>query len=405
MANRLLKILLPLALLALLTWLGFWFSENYAWRSKEIRGGFSLEARRNPLLAAERFLQRLGRHSSSVSGRGVLHAPPQDQGLLLVRDLGPSLPPLREEALLEWVADGNELIFSLSHIPAADSNTNSLLRRLGVRLIEIEKPQNELDKPKDDVVKVTDEIETLHLDLEKKRLLVLDEEREAGWSIGTDEGYYLLGFEWGKGAITVMSDLRFLENTRIDAHDHALFLSELVGESQHIWLVYDTQMPSLWNLIWQRAPYPVMIAGLLLLAALWRLGERSGPILQIGDNSRRDLLEHLQAAAEFVWHRGRGLALQRNCRKEVEQRWLGKHPALSRLTPYARSEWLAGKTGMPARLIFNSLYTDQIDERGLILASKVLQRLSRRQVSEQSEGNGADTHDKFEMNRSLDERI
>ncbi|MEW8385858.1 MAG: hypothetical protein AB2704_28695, partial [Candidatus Thiodiazotropha taylori] len=53
--------LLLIALLAMLGTLGwFWFEKNFERREKVVRSSMSMEARRNPMLAAEMFLSRLG---------------------------------------------------------------------------------------------------------------------------------------------------------------------------------------------------------------------------------------------------------------------------------------------------------------------------------------------------------
>ena len=104
MRSRVLLSLLFLLLLSLLGWGVVWFLDNYEQRSREIRSDVSPLARRNPLLAAEWFLDRLGIPSDSLSGRDHLLNPPSQPGLLLVNRLGGSLPPARQKALQEWVA-------------------------------------------------------------------------------------------------------------------------------------------------------------------------------------------------------------------------------------------------------------------------------------------------------------
>ena len=89
-------LLIGMLLAGLAGWGVYWFLANHERHSMEIRTEVSPQARRNPFLAAEHFLSRLGIDSQSVSGRDHLLNPPPHPGLLLVNNLGPSLPPERE---------------------------------------------------------------------------------------------------------------------------------------------------------------------------------------------------------------------------------------------------------------------------------------------------------------------
>jgi hypothetical protein len=184
-----------------------------------------------------------------------------------------------------------------------------------------------------------------------------------------------LRFAHGAGTITLLSDNRFFSNTSIDEQDHALLLSRLVGSASHCWLLYSSQMPSLFKLSWRHAPHLLFSGCLFLLILLWWLTNRSGPILAHPQGERRDLLEHLQAAGEFLWRQDRAAGLQDQTRKQIEKRWLQRHPRLRRLDRQARCEWLARRAGLNPLAIDQALYSQQTDERGLIRASAILQRL------------------------------
>ena len=105
MANRYYLGLIMICMLAAMLWGGFWFMENFERHSEQLRSGYSEAARRNPWLAMEHFLQRLGLQVESLSGREYLYSPPAQPGVLLVRDLGPSLSLEQEQRLLAWPCD------------------------------------------------------------------------------------------------------------------------------------------------------------------------------------------------------------------------------------------------------------------------------------------------------------
>ncbi len=376
--NKLFAGLLLLLLSALLLWSGYWFVQNFERHSEEIRSGFSTQARRNPLLAAARYLQRLGLDVESLSGRQYLSSPPAEPGVLLVKDLGPSLPLERETRLLEWVESGGHLIASVGRLPAADEPSNHLLETLGVRLVELDSDESdsplelESDFPLELVM--PGELEVIRVDFDRSRGLRYEGE-DARWQVAAAEGYHLLSFAWGQGAITLLSDNRFLNNSQIDKRDHALFLARLVSGERRAWLLYSSQMPSLSTLLWRNAPYLVISGGVLVLVLLWWLTYRSGPVLVQANPQRRDLLEHLQASAEFVWGQDRAQALQQRTRQQVEKLWLQRHPRLGRMEKSARIEWLAARTGLKSQAVQEGVYGKDNEAWMLIETSATLQRL------------------------------
>lgn len=373
MANRLFIGFLLLMLLALLGWGGVWFLQNFERQTEESRSGYSAAARRNPLLAAERFLQRLGKQVESLSGRGHLKAPPERAGVMLVKDLGPSLPLAQEELLLEWVARGNHLIASLSYLPDEDEAQNHLLQRLEVRLVaqELGEQPNE---PVPLEFQVPGDAEVMQVDFADTRALLTDRE-DMLLGITANQGFHLLTLAWGQGRITLLSDNGFLHNTEIERNDHALFLAALMDGYERGWLLYSSQMPSLLTLAWRFAPH-LFVSSLLLLGMLiWWLTLRSGPILLQANPLRRNLLEHLQAAGEFNWRRDRAAGLLERCRKQLESRWLLKHPLLNGMNRQQRCRWLAERTGLAITAIEAALYAEQPHTGGLIKTSVIQQRL------------------------------
>jgi hypothetical protein len=373
MANRVYLTVLSILLLLLLVFGGLWFMQNFERQSEEIRSGFSEAARRNPWLAAERFLQRLDVQVESLSGREYLLTPPAQSGVLLVRDLGPALPPQRQRRLLDWVAAGGHLILALQRVPDPDEPNHPLLASLGVSLQNLESSE-QTGGAAPVQVELPGSAESIEVAFAPQRSLLL-EQTSPDWRVPAASGYHLLRFNLGGGSITLLSDNRFLSNHEIDKQDHALMLARLVGDAPRAWLLYSSQMPSLLELIWRHAAYLLVSVCLSLLILLWWLTRSSGPLLVRIHAQRRDLLQHLQAAAEFLWQQDRAAGLQEQTRGQIERHWLRSHPQLTRLDRSARCEWLAQRTGLDSAVVEQALYRQQTDERGLIRASVILQRL------------------------------
>jgi hypothetical protein len=91
--NKRVGIAVAVLLMGLMGWGVYWLVANHERHYREIRVGVSAEARRNPFLAAERFLRGVGLESESVPSREYLLRPPETTGVLLVNRLSPNLSP------------------------------------------------------------------------------------------------------------------------------------------------------------------------------------------------------------------------------------------------------------------------------------------------------------------------
>ncbi|MEJ1381908.1 MAG: DUF4350 domain-containing protein [Candidatus Sedimenticola sp. (ex Thyasira tokunagai)] len=383
--------LLAVALAGGITW---WFFNNFERATRESRSAVSPQARKNPLLAADYFLSRSGIESRSVSGRQRLLKMPKEPGLLLISHLGPSLPPERESELLNWIEDGGHLVITpeQERDEESESSGNHLLDELGVELLIIDSDELEdavgsvavdeknRDDPTNEKVKLT-AIDypgvalPVNIAFQPQRIL-LDSKEQAEWGGWDEQGYHLLQYAIGRGRVTVLSDNRFLTNNQIEKGDHALLLWLLARDHERAWLLYSSNMPSLLRLLWSSAPQLMVTALILLWLVVWHLGLTSGPRLADSTFLRRNLLEHLQAAASFSWRVDRAQKMFESSRRAVEQEWQRRHPILARLDRRERCEWIGEQTGLSARAVESALYGDYSVEQEFIRISSVLQKLA-----------------------------
>jgi hypothetical protein len=391
-------VLFILILIAGYTW---WFYENFEEVTVTERSEMSPEARRNPLLAAQYLLSRLGKQAQSRSGRQFLVRPPEQSGVLLVRDLGAPLTQNQVEALLGWVEAGGHLIATPGQFQD-EAVSHPLLQSFGVE-IRSDCGCKVTEQGTQGVTsgqEITQEQETtpeqeIAPDQETASILLPGDTQEESFAVEFDpdygfdvdyageywrtpaEGYpHLLIYPLGAGFVTFLSDSDFFDNTRIGDADHAPLLAELTAGYDQVWLLYSAQMPSLIVLLWRWAPYLLLSLGLLGLLLIWRMTRRSGPLSLTAQTQRRDLLEHLQAAAEFNWRVDPGAGLLQQVRKQVEKRWLTSHPHLQRLDAAARCDWLAERIGMSAEAIDLALYQQiRADGGQLVKTTANLQRL------------------------------
>jgi hypothetical protein len=313
--------------------------------------------------------------------------PPEQPGVLLVRDLGAPLPQKRVDDLLAWVEAGGHLIASPGRLQDDDLSW-PLQENFGVELVHASDLVEDENDPEaeggDEVVEVADTTsillpgdgqEPLDIEFDSDTWFFVDYPDEY-WEAPLGEAPHLLIFPWGKGFVTFLSDSDFFGNDRIGDYDHASLLAELTADRDRVWLLYSSQMPSLVQLLWRWAPQLVISLGFLSLLLIWRMSRRSGPRMRTTQTQRRDLLEHLQAAAEFNWRIDPSAGFLQQARKQVEKRWLTSHPHLQRLDAAARCEWLAERTGMTAEEIDLALYQTYDDGGGQMVKTTVnLQRL------------------------------
>lgn len=358
-----------------------WFLQNFEIRDQEVDVGYSAAARRNPFLAAERFLRRLEVPVESHAGRDLLRDLPPPEDTLVVRALGP-LNTGRRQALHRWIERGGRLIVQATTLREEPglrtTHPDGFLDRYGVHLIEIEDPKDR-NTQTDDVIAEVSVLDYAHL-LQvgfSARFFLEDASGNANGAVIADERPRLLQYEIGEGVLTVVSDSRFLTNQHIGRYDHALFLLLLASPRAegNVRLLYDSSMPWLGALIWHGAPFAVTSFLCLLALFLWHLGKRLGPLLPPPVSDRRDLLAHLEASAGFLWRHGQGGPLTAATRERVERAWLRCHPTLRELDKEGRARWIARRSGLVSGEVRRALYPVAWNEGDFVADAALLQVL------------------------------
>ena len=381
-------LILGVLLTGLAGWGVHWFLTHHERHSKDIRTGVSPQARRNPFLAAEHFLSRLDIDSKSISGRDQLLNPPREPGLLLVNNLGPSLPPEREEDLLNWVRQGGHLVVTPGQVWDEEKETggNNLLDALGVRLLSLE-VEDEGEEPtgveengqSGEKTAVSIELPGYRQPLQiafDPDLILVDRSGLADGGSRAEEDGYLLRYSIGQGRLTVLSDHRIFTNDEIGEGDHALLLAVLAEGQERAWLLYSSNMPSLLRLLWQNAPQLLISCLLLFSLILWRMMLRTGPLIGKKRENRRNLMEHLDAAAGYAWRTDRARGMFDATQRALEQKWRRRHLALGRLDRRARCEWIAERAGLTPDKVEMALYGDYSGEQEFTGVSAAQQRLT-----------------------------
>lgn len=395
-------------LLAVLAVYGYWLEANFETREREVVTGVSEKARRNPLLAAERFLNAIGREVVSVSGRDRLLEPPAPGDVLLVNRFSANLPVEREEALVEWMSRGGHLILAPGRPWDEETETGGsrFLEGFGIRLEEgaacgcpedesaaadaDELELEEWESPEEgselaDEAGAEEEQEGIVATLPGREealavsfdadLILRDIDEISDWRIGEEGATHLLQIWLGEGRLTVLSDIGFLHNEQIGELDHAAFLASLVEGGGKIWLLYSSNMPSLLSLLWDNQPYILVSLCLAVVLWVWWLTGFTGARRMLSGTPRRNLLEHLDAAAAYAWRVDRARQMSAASRQAVFRAWVQKHPRLQQLERKPRCAWIAEHSGLPQETVESALYGEPRNEEDLIHITAAQQKL------------------------------
>ena len=130
------------------------------------------------------------------------------------------------------------------------------------------------------------------------------------------------------------------------------------------------------RLLWQNAPQLLISCLLLFSLILWRMMLRTGPLIGKKRENRRNLMEHLDAAAGYAWRTDRARGMFKATQRALEQKWRRRHLALGRLNRQARCEWIAERAELAPDEVEMALYGDYSGEQEFMGVSAAQQRLT-----------------------------
>ena len=323
------------ALLALGTW---WWLDNFEWAPLEVERPLRGEARYNAFFALRKALEAQGRE---VTARGALDTglDTLGEGDLVV--LGTDVRTLgtrQVDDLLAYLERGGRLVFD---VPGGDEERGGPLleafdlattSRSGCIEMRVDA----------DAAKQAPCVRARYFRLG-------DDARESlEWQLGDDEDPAFARGAYGDGTWLAAGTLAFLKNEGLD--EHAAFawqvLAPVLGDGR-VHLVYATDVPPLHVLLLRHGWTVVVPLALALLAWLWSRTGRLGPVLPVASTRRRALLEHVNAAGELAYRRGRVQALHAAVRRGVLAHLHRYDPALAALEPEPMAQALASRHALP----------------------------------------------------------
>ncbi len=170
---------------------------------------------------------------------------------------------------------------------------------------------------------------------------------------------FILRRHIGKGMVTLVADLDFINNRNIRKADHAEILWQLahgLDTPENVWLIHNDEVPALWRLMWKHAWALIITLTLMFVLWLYRAAHRFGPMIPKAAEDRRSLLEHINASGHFYWKHQQKAKLIASTREALNQRLAITHPGWKQLSDAEKSAQLAVRLERPQEEIQQLLF-------------------------------------------------
>jgi len=403
MSNKLIIILIVLVL-SIIVGLGVYnFFQTHEYKEVTTHTGFKGEARKNPLYAARLFLKRMGIKTETKESVQGLDGFPNTNTVLLIDTNRSTLSNKRTLEMMDWVKSGGHIIakttkdwkysgsekinkINKSRKYSPDPLQRYLGVRTGPRSIEID-PEDEVETMVDELLgteisptegEKTDSFsdnekitlkgtgKKLALNIKRFRTILLDNSFENKTEkIALNDNTFMIRQKVGNGLVTLIADMSIFENRAIEKADHAEILWYLIhglhkpiSQPEAIWLINNDEMPSLWNILWNKAW--VFILSLLLLFTAWLLHSihRFGPMIPKQSEDRRSLKEHISSSGNFYWKQEKRAKLIESSRKALLNHLSRIHPGWEQRSKEEQIALLAEQAEMTPEAIQKLLYSD-----------------------------------------------
>lgn len=307
------------------------------------------EAKYNRFFALERALAKLDIPVSSVATLSPLRVPLAEGDTLVLGDGLERIDVDDAQRIADWVRSGGRLVLSPG---AADDGAHTpLLEALDV--LSPKRMEDGCDRLATDAVAAGKS--GGGFELCGPRFLLNDEAAEnLDLAIGDGKrGYSFARFFVGEGEVSLLSNLAPLSNRELSHPAQQRFAWRLLAPPKdgHVWLLYALDGPSFWLALFTRGWPGLLALTVLLLAWMAMRSARLGPLMPAPPLQRRALLEHVQAAGEFLYRRDAGLGLNALACRAVLARARRQDPSCAELEGEALYERLADRHGIdPAQL-------------------------------------------------------
>jgi hypothetical protein len=400
MSNRITVILITLVFLSIIGLGIYSFYQTHEYKEITTHTGFKGEARKNPLYASRLFLKRMGIKTETKESVQGLNGFPNTDTVLLIDTNRSTLSNKRTLELIDWVKSGGHIIAratrdwkysgseKINKIKKSRKySPDPLQRYLGVRTgsrTYVIDPDEEVETMIDEFLgadvtgvekentKDFDKIslrgvdKELALDATRYRTILVDKSfNDVTEKVKLDDNTFMIRQKVGSGLVTLIADMSFIENRDIETADHAEILWNLIHglhkpitQPKAVWLIHNDEMPSLWDILWDKA-WAFMLS-LLLLFGAWLLlsTHRFGPMIPKQQENRRSLNEHISSSGNFYWKHDKKVKLIESSRKALLNRLSRVHPGWEQRTKEEKIALLAEQIEMKPESLHQLIFSD-----------------------------------------------
>lgn len=405
-------------LLGAIAW-GFYLSIEFYEETEKSQ--WSVQALRNPYLAAQKFLRASDIEVVDADSLVKLDSL-EGVSTVLITEASQVSNPRQLESVLAWLDKGGSLIVTANSFSTSDDllltefgvdvdfpkdeedgiddgdededeekkhSISDSLREYNEKIDEGMTPEEIAQQGLKDVslteIDFGETIGTLEINFNPNRILTHayidgseeDPERKPfSWSL-SDYGVHLIQFDVGDGLLTIISDPGIWRSQNIDSYDHAFLLWVLSSTDGNFAFLRTIQRESLWKLITANA-YDLLIALIAFTALiLWYLGHRFGPVIPLDSGERRALSEHFSATANYLWHRKSINALLRPLRQQIFRRAHIAIPEFARADAGKRLELIARHCKLDRDTVGQILQSEKLNETTFVHTVKLLKQIEQ----------------------------
>ncbi len=404
------KPMLGLVLLGLVGW-GLYASIEFYEETEE--SGWSLDALRNPYLAAQKFMTESGIEVTDVDSLARLDER-SNLGTLFFTDANQVQTPRQLEQVMNWLDVGGNVIYTADAVSHDDDlllgefsvevdwrefedeeeteeKTLSETLREYNRQLESGKSREEiassLEEEEDSItpVQFADDIGDVEVAFNDSKILshphILDSESDSGhkpfsWSY-SEHGIHMLQFEVGSGLLTIISDPGIWTSYHIDQYDHAYLLWLLSSGEGNFAILRSVLRDSIWVLMGRNATELLIAAGLLILIWIWRAGYRFGRMLPNDLSQSRALGEYFSSISHYLWHRRQGVHLVEPLRARVMRRASLTLGEFSRVDQARQFELIAQRCDLNPDAIARAFGRADFNEASFVQTVRLLKHIEQ----------------------------
>lgn len=376
------RFLLGAGLALLLGMLAIYFAGQLRPYQDTVEHGPAPEAQGNPYLAAEHFLRKQGLPVTRADGLEALDNLPSPGHSLLLLGSRQRMTPRQADRLLEWASKGGHLLFIVERLYEEENGKSGdlLADRLGIQQYESkdleehassesEVPEADPHDPATGAPSETEveedpfpELTKLYLENEQApayasfdpEFHLYDSQNRAHAWANSAKATHMLQLNHGDGLVTVVTDGWIWQNRDIDEYDNAWLLWYLTQDSA-VTLLYRAERDSLATLLGRNFPEALVALALLIVLALWHVGQRQGPLQAPASRARRQLEEHLRGSADFLLRRSGQASLLKGLQRDIQRRARHRHPGFERLPVAEQWQVLGRLTRLPPGAISQAM--------------------------------------------------